>query len=136
MADIAAELASKCGMSVDAARKGLGVVLEFLKSKLPAEAFAKVSEAVPGVESMVSSAAETGAEASAGVVGAIKGAVGKLFGGGGADALVAKFGQLGMTPDQLQGFLPKVLEFLKGKLPESVMKQISGLLPAPQQTAH
>ena len=50
--------------------------------------------------------------------------------------MLTKFGQLGMTPEQIQGFLPRVLEFLKGKVPESVMGQISGLLPTPQEAAH
>ena len=137
MADIASELASKCGISTEAAQKGLGVVLGLFKSKLPAETFSKISAAVPGADNMMSAAADTGKEASGGVISAVKGAVGKLFGGGGAtDALISKFGQLGMSADQIQGFLPKVMEFLKGKLPENVMNQISGLLPTPQEAAH
>jgi hypothetical protein len=28
-----------------------------------------------------------------------------------------------------------VMEFLKGKLPDEVMQKVSGLLPAPQETA-
>ena len=137
MADIATELASKCGISTEAARNGLGMVLGLLKSKLPPESFSKVTAAVPGAESMMSDVAGMGAQASGGVVGAVKGAVGKILGGGGAtEALVSKFGQLGMTPDQVQGFIPKVMDFLRSKLPESVMNQISGLLPVPQETAH
>jgi Protein of unknown function VcgC/VcgE (DUF2780) len=137
MADIVSELASKCGMSADSVRKGLGMVLEVLKNKLPADAFSKISAAVPGAESMMSSVAETGAQTAGGVVGAVKGAVGKLFGGGGAtEALIAKFGELGMTPDQLHGFVPGVMEYLHAKLPENVMKQVSGLLPIPQEAAH
>jgi hypothetical protein len=136
MADFASELASKSGVSAETARKGLGVVLGLLKSKLPAESFAKVSAAVPGADDMVAAAADTGEQDSGGVVGAVKGAIGKIFGGGGTDALLAKFGQLGMTPDQIQGFLPKVLEFLKGKLPEDLMGKISGLLPIPHEAAH
>jgi hypothetical protein len=136
MADIATELANKCGISAEAAQKGLGVVLGLLKSKLPAESFSKISAAVPEADSMMSAAADKGEQAAGGVVGAVKGAVGKIFGGGGADAVLAKFGELGMSPDQIQGFLPKVLEFLKAKLPANVMKQISGLLPTPQEAAH
>jgi hypothetical protein len=135
MADIATELASKCGISVEAAQKGLGTILGLLKSKLPAEAFTKISAAVPETDNMMSTAADTGKEASAGIVGAIKGAVGKVFGGG-TDALLTKFGQLGMSPDQIQAFLPKVMEVLKNKLPENVMSQVRGLLPAPQEAAH
>jgi Protein of unknown function VcgC/VcgE (DUF2780) len=137
MADIASELASKCGISVDSAQKGLGIVLGLLKSKLPAESFSKITAAVPGAESMMSSVADAGAQGSSSVLGAVKGVVGKLLGGGGAtDALIANFGQLGMTPDQLQSFIPKVMEFLQGKLPANLMAQISSLLPIPQETAH
>jgi hypothetical protein len=135
MADIASELASKTGINVESAQKGLGVVLGLLKSKLPAESFSKVSAAIPGADDMMADAADAGGQATGGVLGAVKGAVGKLFGGG-TDALVSKFGQLGMSADQIQGFIPKVLEFLRGKVPENVMKQISGLLPVPQETAH
>jgi hypothetical protein len=136
MADIATELASKCGISAEAAQKGLGAVLGLLKSKLPDADFSKLSAAVPGADKMMSAVADTGEKASGGVIDAVKGAVGKVFGGGGGtEALLAKFGQLGMSPDQIQSFVPKVMEFLKGKLPENVMNQISGLLPVPQKAA-
>jgi len=36
--------------------------------------------------------------------------------------------------EQAQGFLPHVMEFSKSKLPDPVVKQISGLLPTPQET--
>ena len=75
MADIASELAGKTGISVEAAQKGLGVVLGLLKSKLPADSYAKVTAAVPGADSMIAAAPDSG-----GVVGAVKGAVGKIFG--------------------------------------------------------
>ena len=136
MADIASELASKCGISAEAAQKGLGMVLGLFKSKLPAESFSKISAAVPGADNMMSAAADVGEQATGGVVGAVKGAIGKIFGGGGTDAMLAKFGSLGLTPDQIQGFLPKVMEFFKGKLPENVMSQVSGLLPTTQEAAH
>ena len=100
MADIATELASKAGISPDAARKGLGVVLGFLKNKLPAESFSKVSAAVPGADNMMTAAADMGEQDSGGVVGAVKGAVGKIFGGG-TEALISKFGQLGLSADQI-----------------------------------
>ena len=136
MADIATELATKCGISPDAAQKGLGVILGLLKSKLPADSFSKVSTAIPGADKMMSAAADTGEQAAGGVVGAVKGAVGKIFGGSGIDAAISKFGQLGMSADQIQQFIPKVLDFFKSKLPANVMSQISGHLPLPQETAH
>jgi hypothetical protein len=128
MADIASELASRSGISVEQARKGLGVVLGLLKSKLPADSYAKVSAAVPGADGMVADAPDSG-----GVLGAVKGAVGKIFGG---DALISKIGQLGLSAEQIQRFIPQVMEFLKGKVPGNVMNQIGELLPAPQEAAH
>jgi hypothetical protein len=136
MADIASELASKCGISAEQAQKGLGLVLGLIKNRLPADTFARVSAAVPGADDLVSAAEDTGTQASGGVVGAVKGAVGKIFGGGSTEALLAKFSQLGMTADQIPVFVSKVTEFFKGKLPENVVSQIRGLLPVPQEATH
>ena len=38
--------------------------------------------------------------------------------------------------EQIQRFIPQVMEFLKGKVPGNVMNQIGELLPAPQEAAH
>ena len=134
MADIASKLANECGISTESAQKGLGMVLGLMKSKLPAETFSQVSAAVPDADRIM---ADTGGQAS-GLLSAVKGAVGKIFGGGAdtPDAVIAKFGQLGMKPEQVQAFIPKVMEFLKGKLPANVMEKVSGLLPTPQEAAH
>ena len=71
-----------------------------------------------------------GQESGGGVLGAIASAVGKLVGGGGAAALLANFTKLGFSADQVQKFLPAVLDFLKSKLPANVMNQVSALIPA------
>jgi hypothetical protein len=135
MADVISDLASKCGISPDLARKGLGAVLGLFKQKLPEESYAKLSAAVPNSDALVE-AAENAPEASSGVLGAIGGMAGKLFGGGGAGELLGKLTKLGFSADQIGAFVPKILEFLKGKVPESVLKQVAGLLPQPQEAAH
>ncbi len=131
MNEMIADLAAKAGLSPDLAQKGLGAVLGFFKDKLPADAFSKVSSAIPGTDSMMA-AAQAGAESSGGMLSAVTGMVGKLFGGSGAE-VVSKLTQLGFSAEQLKSFLPKVLEFLQAKLPADVMKQVSGLLPTPRQ---
>jgi len=137
MADIASQLANECGISTESAQKGLGMVLGLMKSRLPAESFGQVSAAVPDADRMMSAAADTGGQVSGGLLSAVKGAVSKFFGGGDAtEAVIAKFAQLGMKPDQIQTFIPKVMEFFKGKLPANVMEQVSGVLPTPQEAAH
>jgi hypothetical protein len=136
MADIVSELASRCGISADTARKGLGVVFGLLKNKLPADSFNKLSDAVPGADDMMNAAENTADESGGGVVGAVKGAIGKIFGGNGAGAALAKLSQIGMTPDQITNFIPKVLEYLKGKLPENILGHVKDVLPTPQEAAH
>ncbi len=131
MADIVSELAGKSGVSPDMAKKGLGAVLAFLKGKVPAETFAKVSTAVPDADGLMASAEADKGESGGGMFGAAAGLAGKLLGGGagGGAGLVAKLTQLGFAPEQLQGFLKNVLDFLKGKLPDNVLNQITGMLP-------
>jgi hypothetical protein len=138
MADTLSELASASGISTDQAKKGVGAVLATLKEKLPADTFAKVQSAVPDSAGMMA-AAEAGQEPSGGggMLGAVKGLAGKLFGGGAGavPALMTKLQGLGLSADQLQKFLPNALEFLKGKLPEGVMNQVSSLIPAGGEAA-
>ena len=133
MSDVISDLAARSGLSPDQAKKGLGAILSFIKGSVPEETFTQVSAAVPDSDQMMA-AAGPHEEPSAGILGSLKGMADKLLGGGGgATALLAKLSSLGITAEQMQAFLPRVLEFLKGRLPESAMKQISGLLPAPKE---
>jgi len=132
MSDIVSDLAAKSGLSNDQAKKGLGAVLSFVKESVPQDTFAQVSGAVPESDQIMAAAGER--EESPGIIGTIKDKVGKLFGGGGPAALLTKLSSLGISAEQAQAFLPQVMGFFKSKLPDSVTKQISGLLPTPQET--
>jgi hypothetical protein len=130
VADIISELAARSGISPELAGKGVGAILALVKDKLPANVFSQVQSAVPNADRLMASAQQPQG-APGGIFSAATGAVGKLFGGGGGAAEAAgKLAQLGFTPDQLQKFLPNVLEFLKSKLPGDVGKQLSALIPA------
>jgi hypothetical protein len=136
VSDFISELANKSGVNLDMARKGLGAILTFFKEKLPADTFAKVAGAVPGAEGlMAEAAAAPEAPAEGGVLHAISEWAGKLFGGGGAAAVMSKLTALGFSAEQVKNFVPKVLAFLQGKLPPEAMKQISGLLPVGEEAA-
>jgi hypothetical protein len=132
MADLMNELASKSGISLDMAKKGLGTLLAALKHALPAEAFAKIEGAIPGAAQLLALATPPEGQSSGGILDAVKSLAGKLFGsaGEGPAALAAHFGQLGFSAEQIKNFLPQVIEFLKGKLPADLMKQIAGVLPS------
>jgi hypothetical protein len=131
MAENIAEVARESGVNVDQAKKGLGALLHLIQSHLPADKFAKVTAAIPGAESMMAAAKEEGESSEGGLLGAVGAMAGKLFGqGGGAVAALGQFKQLGFTEEQLQQFLPRVLEFLKARLPADVMNKLSALIPA------
>jgi hypothetical protein len=133
MADPIAELANKTGISVDQAKKGLGAVLAVCKDKLPAEVYSKMESAVPGADDAVRAAEAGHEESGGGILGAVSGLAGKIFGGG-ASALVSKLSGLGLSADQLKGFLANVLAFFKSKLPEDAMTKVKALFPTEERT--
>jgi hypothetical protein len=135
MADIINDLASKSGISPDLAKKGLGTVLAMFKDKLPEGVFTKVQGAIPGADTLMQEAAAGGEEESHGLLGAVSDMAGKLFGGGSAAAMASKLAGCGFSAEQLEKFLPNVLEFLKNKLPADALKQVTALLPIPTKTA-
>jgi hypothetical protein len=128
MPDVIGELASKSGISIDQAKKGLGAVLAAMKGALPAESFSRVQEAVPDAGELTADAEQSDQESSGGVLGAITSTLAKLFGGEGTTA-VAKLAQAGFSAEQLREFLPNVFEFLKAKLPADVMERIGSVIP-------
>ena len=129
MADFISELASKSGVSTDLAKKGVGALLAFFKDHTSAEGFSKIAAAVPGADGMMAAAQEDEGKPPGGILGAVTGMAGKIFGGGGGAALVTKLTRLGFSADQVKSFLANVLEFFKDKLPGDLMKQVSGLIP-------
>jgi hypothetical protein len=126
MSDVIAELAARAGVSKEMAAKGVGVVLAFLKDKLPPNLFSHVQAALPNANGLMA-AADQAQGSSGGILDAVTGAIGKLVGGGGAEVL-SKLTHLGFSPEQLEKFLPGVLEFFKSKLPPDVLNHVSGHL--------
>jgi hypothetical protein len=152
MADLISDLAAKAGISRDMAGKGVGAILELCRNKLPAEAYSKLSAAVPGAAGLIATAvssaacpdpsARTATAAAAtrpsprpgtptgGVTGTFPGMFGKALGGGGAGKLAGKLSDIGFSPQQLEAFLPAVLEFLKDKVPANNLRDIvDGTVP-------
>jgi hypothetical protein len=129
MADIVNELASKCGISPDAAKKGLGTLLVALKHSLPAESFAKIESAIPNAGEMLADVQGHGEASAGGFLSALKDMAGKLFGVGGPEALTEYLGKLGLSADQTRQLIPHAVECLRSRLPDDVMKHVSALLP-------
>jgi hypothetical protein len=128
MSDFVSELASKSGIDLEQAKKGLGALLAFFKDKLPEGVFSQIHSAIPNANALIGAAPAAEAP-SGGVLSAVTGLAEKIFGGGDAAALVSKLTHAGFTPEQLKEFLPKVIEFLKTKLPADVLGKVTGMLP-------
>jgi len=129
MSDIINALVSQTGIETALAQKGLGAVLSFLKEHLGGDIFGKVQSAIPGSAGMVSSF-ESAKGGSGGLIGTVAGLAGKLFGGGAGGAkLLESLSHLGFSGDQIQSFLPKVIEQLQHILPADVLDKIKALIP-------
>jgi hypothetical protein len=131
MADSISALAEQAGITPEQAQKGVGALLAFLKQHLPADTASKVLGAFPDSEGMMAAADVGGEKPSGGVLGAVAGAVGKLFSGK-AGVILAQFQKLGLSAEQIKKFIAGAIELLRSKLPADVMKQVNHLLPAPE----
>jgi hypothetical protein len=135
MAEITSELASKCGISPEMAKKGLGTLLAALKHALPADAFAKIEGAIPNGANMLADAQAEGGASSGGLFSSIKDMASRVFGGGGPAALAGHFTKLGFSADQIKNFFAHTVEHLKSKLPPDMMKHVSALVPQEEAAA-
>jgi hypothetical protein len=132
MSDIVNELATRTGISSDLVQKGLGALLSFLKQQLGDDVFQKLQSHLPGASTLVSNVETSQGSSEGGLIGAISGLAGKLFGGkaeGGAK-LLESLHKLGFDPGQIEAFLPKALELIKTHLPPDLVEKVMASLPA------
>ena len=101
-------LTKNLGVSEAQARGGAGLVFKLARDKLGASDFAKVSSAVPGMDSLLGAAPASG--------GGVLGGLGKVFGGGGGVAILAGgFSKLGLDSSMVGKFIPVILQFVQSK---------------------
>jgi Protein of unknown function VcgC/VcgE (DUF2780) len=135
MADFLTELASRAGLEGDQAHQGVGALLAMLKSRLDPAAFAHVQNAIPNSDQMLAGYEDKKQWASGGLLDAVKGVAGKMFGGGGDEqepgtSLEGHFARIGLTQDHIQSLLPKLHDMLAGRLPPGVLDQIKQHVPS------
>lgn len=137
MDEILKTLAEHTGISVETARNALGAVIAFLKEHLPEGLSGQLMQSLPEANALASSFEENKAPESGGLLGAITGLAGKVFGDGGAGAskILAMLKQSGLSLDQIHAFVPKVLELIKEHLPAELYEKIVALVPGLGQAA-
>ncbi len=102
------QLTRELGVSEAQAQGGAGLLFKQAKDKLSGEDFAKVSSAVPGIDSLIGAVPAGG--------GGMLGGVSKMFGGGsGLAGLAGGFSKLGLDSGMIGKFLPIILSFVQSK---------------------
>jgi hypothetical protein len=115
MAGLIDLLTQNLGVNETQASGGAGLIFNLAKSKLGGADFAQVSSAVPGIDSMMSSAQDTG--------GGLLGGIGKMASGLGGGAgglgtlasLAGGFSKLGLDTGMVGKFVPIILSFVQSK---------------------
>jgi hypothetical protein len=134
MSEIVNQIAAQTGISADQIQKGLGAFFTFLKKELGEETYTEVESSVPDAAHAVRSfqTAPEASEGSGGLLGMVSDLAGKLLGGktGAGAELLASFSKLGFKPEQIESFLPKVLEFIRAHLSPELVQKIMASLPA------
>jgi Protein of unknown function VcgC/VcgE (DUF2780) len=113
-------LVDQLGVSKEQATGGSGAVFKEAKNNMSPGDYSQLLNAVPGIDSLISSAPKTGG---------LTGKASSLLSGssgsaGGMAALADSFGKLGLSPDMVNQFVPVILDFVQSE----GGKQAMGLL--------
>jgi hypothetical protein len=119
--DLTSLITSQLGVTDKQATGGLGSMLGYAKSALKPNEFSKVSDSIPGIDSLLGAAPSLG-----GGLGAAAGALGGDSLSGLA-AVASQFSSLGLNADMIQKFAPILLNYVKGTGGSDVMGLLAGL---------
>lgn len=104
-------LVHKLGVSPQQALGGAGAIFQAAKGNMNPQAFASLSQSVPGMSTMLGAAPSvSGASGLGGMSSMIGGGSSSL---GGAAGLAGSFQQLNLSPDMVGKFIPVVTNYVK-----------------------
>jgi len=104
--ELVGALAKELGSTPEQATGAAGALFDTARQKMPASDWAKVSAAVPGMDSLLKAAPGAAAVGTTGAAGAAAGAAGGL---GGA---AAAFSKLGLKPDMVAKAIPVLTQYV------------------------
>ena len=112
-------LMQQLGVTQPQAEGGAGAIFQLAKSKMQGEAFAKLSNSVPGMQGLLAAAPVAKSVGGGGSLGGIVGDLESLAGKSGGAAgnligLASSFQQLGLSPSMVQKFVPVVVQYVQG----------------------
>jgi hypothetical protein len=129
MEELVARLASVAGIDPATAEKAVGIILAFLEKEGPADAVAKLVDAIPGSRDAVN--AEMNAEGGGGLMGMLGGMLGG--GSGGVTGLGGQLMGIGLDLGQMQTIGKELFGFAAEKAGPEVVGRIVAEIPGLNQ---
>lgn len=105
-------LVHRLGVSPQQALGGAGAIFQAAKGNMNPQAFASLSESIPGMGTMLGAAPSLSGAASLGGMSSMMGGAGGGSSGGLA-ALAGSFQQLDLSPDMVGKFIPVITNYVK-----------------------
>jgi hypothetical protein len=126
MEELVARLSSLAGIDAATAEKAVAIILAFLEKEGPADAVAKLVDAIPGAQDAVN--ATMSAEGSSG---GLMGMLGGMFGnmGGGITALGGQLMGIGLDLGQMQTIGKELFAFASDRAGPDVVGKIVSEVP-------
>jgi len=117
-------LVDKLGVSEEQATGGAGAVFKEGKNNMSSGDYSQLLSSVPGIDSLISSAPQTGG---------LAGKASSLLGGSGGSAtgmanLADSFSKLGLAPDMVNQFVPVILDYVQSEGGQQAMTLLKGAL--------
>ncbi|HMO02980.1 MAG TPA: DUF2780 domain-containing protein [Kiritimatiellia bacterium] len=124
--DLIQQIVNTVGVNEQQAKGGAGLLFKLAQDKLAAGDFAKLSQALPEVVSLITSAPPA---SGGGLLGSLAGALG---GGslGGLASLAGALTSLKLDPQTISQFVPVILDVVKQKGGPELAAMLGKLLPA------
>jgi hypothetical protein len=123
-------LTSELGATVPQASGAAGALLGLAKTRVKPEEFAKVSSAIPGIDTLLAAApsvAGTGG-AAAGAAGALSKATGSASALGGLATVAPAFEELGLKPEMAMKAVPVLTKYVSKSGGAEVASLLAGAL--------
>jgi hypothetical protein len=120
-------LTKNLGVTEPQAKGGAGAIFEYVKQKVSAGDFAKVTGALPGVDSLLEFAPKT-SDLSRQVGGYSPALGGKSDMAGGMAALAESFAKLGLDAGMVDKYVKTILDFTQSEAGKTVTNIIKGAL--------
>ncbi len=132
MDELIQQLTSKLGIDASTANAATGKALAMVKEHAGEDLFSKISGAIPGAGEAASSADAAPAAASGGgLMGSLTSMATGLLGNkaGSALGMAAALKSTGLDSDKFGGFATTLVDFLRDKVGDDVVKQLLDKVP-------